>query len=75
MYETYIPTTTIQLRIGSGRDQPMLVPADGFMPNKCVFYIPMDKWNKLPYALRKVECYAVFKQRLKTFLFKSAFCC
>ena len=65
MYETYIPTTTIQLRIGSGRDQLMLVPADGFMPNKCVFYILMDKWNKLPYALRKVECYAVFKQRLK----------
>ena len=73
MYETYIPTTIIQLRTGRGRDQLMLVPADGFLPSKCVFYVLMGTWNKLPYTLRKVECYAVFKQRLKTFMFNSAF--
>ena len=69
---SYLPTTSMTLRLGHGRDRHMLVLR---LPTSdhCIFQKLCDTWNKLPYAIRALDSYSLFKKRLKTHFFKKAF--
>ena len=69
-FRNFEPSTTISLRIGSGRDTYMFdeSTSQNSIKNKLI-----TEWNKLPYVLRTVESLTTFKSKLKTFYFRAAF--
>ena len=69
-FRNFEPSTTISLRVGSGRDTYMFdeSTSQNSIKNKLI-----TEWNKLPYVLRTVESLTTFKSKLKTFYFRAAF--
>ena len=75
LFETYLPTTTINLRVGVGRDEYMLVHNSNHNADsrKNIFTKMTETWNNLPLTLRSIESRNAFKSNLKTHYFKLAY--
>ena len=69
----YIPTTTINLRIGPGRDTYMF--QNNFPPHKKSTICDQIKqeWNSLPLYIRQINTINTFKSQLKAHFFTEAF--
>ena len=74
-FARFYPTTSINLRVGYGRDQLMFerLPRDN--KKDSVFDKIIIEWNALPLHIRNTASVNIFKVKLKTFLFKHAFGC
>ena len=72
-FEMFRPTTSINLRIGQGRDNLMLKYTSMKFENKSLFSKLAFYWNRLPYAIRIIQSIDSFKSKLKTYLFKEAY--
>ena len=75
MFQSFFPTTSLNLRVGCSRDKLML-ETKFFCRNQpriCILQKLCTTWNKLPYTIRMKENFETFKQQLKTNLFKLAF--
>ena len=75
MFQSFSPTTSLNLRVGCGCNKLML-ETKFFCRNQpriCILQKICTTWNKLPYAVRMEENFETFKQQLKTHLFKLAF--
>ena len=75
LFETYQPTTTINLRVGVGWDEFMLVHNSNRNADsrKSTFTKMTKTWNNLPLTLHSIESQNVFKSNLKTHYFKLAY--
>ena len=75
LFETYQPTTTINLRFGVGRDEYILVHNSNHNADsrKNIFTKMTKTWNNLPLTLRSTESRNAFKSNLKTHYFKLAY--
>ena len=75
LFETYQPTTTINLRVGVGRDEYMLVHNSNHNADtrQSIFTKMTETWNNLPLTLRSIESRNAFKSNLKTHYFKLAY--
>ena len=75
LFETYQPTTTINLRVGVGRDEYMLVHNSNRNADsrKNIFTKMTETWNNLSLTLRSIESRNAFKSNLKTHYFKLAY--
>ena len=73
-FNLYQPTTTQNLRIGSGRDMLMLVYKNSVhnQLNNNLSKLTQT-WNSLPYEICSISAYAVFKKNLKTYYFREAY--
>ena len=62
-FKLYQPTTTQNLRIGSGREMLMLVYKNSVhnQLNNNLSKLTQT-WNSLPYEIRSISAYAVFKK-------------
>ena len=72
-FDKFNPTTPINLRIGSGRDQFMFKSLPREFRKDTIFDKLVQQWNSLPLSLRQVTSHTVYKTQLKTLLFKDAF--
>ena len=75
MFQLFSPTTSLNLWVGCGRDKLML-ETKFFCRNQpciCILQKICTTWNKLPYTVHMEENFEIFKQKLKTHLFKLAF--
>ena len=70
----YRPTITQNLRIGSGSDMLMLVYKNSVhnQLNNNLSKLTQT-WNSLPYEIRSISAYPVFKKNLKTYYFREAY--
>ena len=73
IFSCYQPTSNMALRVGSGRDDRMLMYSAGNLPYKCIFQRLLNAWNDLPYDLRNAETAFNFKKKLKTYYFSKAY--
>ena len=73
-FNLYQPTTTQNLRIGSGRDMLMLVYKNSVhnQLNNNLSKLTQT-WNSLAYEIRSISAYAVFKKNLKIYYFREAY--
>ena len=69
IFSCYQPTFNMALRVGSGRDDRMLMNSAGNLPYKCIFQRLLNAWNDLPYDLRNAETASNFKKKLENILF------
>ena len=65
----FVPTSSIVLREGSGRDKYMFQINANQNSQKTLFMLIKIEWNKLPLQIRKLSTVGLFKARLKTHLF------
>ena len=72
-YTLFCPTTAINLRTGCGRDQLMFRPISERHTKDSIFDKLVIEWNSLPLSIRSCHILTLFKEKLKTFLFKDAF--
>ena len=72
-FEIFEPTTSINLRIGQGRDNHMLRYPSMKFENKSLLSKLTFHWNRLPYNMRVIQSISNFKSQLKTHLFKKAY--
>lgn len=72
-FETFYPTTSINLRVGFGRDELMFKPLPTSTRKDTIFDKFTKEWNLLPFHIRTSNSVAIFKKKLKTFLFRDAF--
>ena len=75
MFQSLSSTTSLNLRVGCGRDKLMLETKlfCRNQPRICILQKICATWNKLPYTVCMEESFETFKQQLKTRLFKLAF--
>ena len=73
IFEDYVPTTNINLRIGIGRDQTMFKCWDRAYNHKLFYCKLITNWNSLPHDIRKIENLNTFKTKLKTYYFTKAY--
>jgi hypothetical protein len=71
--QDYEPTTSIDLRTGSGRDKEMFKCFPLFVNNRLLFSKLISVWNCLPLPLRLIESITDFKVRLKTHFIRLAY--
>ena len=72
-FDLFEPTTSTILRVGYGRDKFMFKPHTIKQQNRSIFSKLILNWNSLPYHIRTVKSLAIFKNNLKTHLFKQAY--
>ena len=75
MFQSFSPTTSLNLQVGCGHDKLML-ETKFFCRNQpriCILQKICATWNKLLYTVRMEENFKTFKQQLKTHLFKLSF--
>jgi hypothetical protein len=68
-FNKFIPTSSMTLREGSGRDKFMFTIDPHENKYKRLSTLIKRQWNDLPLDLRKCSCMETFKTRLKTRLF------
>ena len=68
-FEKFTPTTTIQLREGSGRDNYMFHVTLHENKKPGLFSKIKLQWNLLPLELRKCDNLELFKKKLKSHYF------
>ena len=72
-FQKYIPTSTMSLRIGSGRDNFMFdIHIPDHRKQTIIQQMKLD-WNSLPLDIRMTNNIARFKVQLKTHFFRIAF--
>ena len=75
MFQSFSPTTSLNLRVKCGHDKLML-ETKFFYRNQPLIYVLQKictTWNKLPHIVCMEENFETFEQQLKTHLFKLAF--
>ena len=72
-FTKFTPSTQINLRATSGRDDHMFSLDLNTVKSKNLLSIVKIQWNTLPYDLRKCTSYSLFKTKLKTKLFTECF--
>ena len=75
MFQSFSSTTSLNLWVGCSHDKLMLETKFFCrnQPHICILQKICTTWNKLPYAVHMEENFEIFKQQLKTHLFKLAF--
>jgi hypothetical protein len=72
-FATFTPTTSINLRIGRGRDVYMFQNEKTATRKTTLVHNIKEEWNCLPLHLRNTESISIFKKKLKTYYFNQAF--
>ena len=72
-FSKFTPSTQINLRKTSGRDDHMFSLDLNTVKSKNLLSIIKIEWNSLPCDLRKCDSYSLFKTKLKTKLFTDCF--
>ena len=72
-FKLYEPTSKASLREGVGRDRLMLKLPPIKQQNKSIFSKLILNWNSIPYNIRMIKSQPLFKQNLKTYLYKQAY--
>lgn len=72
-FKLFRPNTSIDLRIGAGRDGRMFANEQGLFPDKCIFRKLITTWNSLPFTLRTTPLFDSYKIQLKTYFFRQAY--
>ena len=67
---TFVPTSSMTLREGFGRDSFMFSIDGSEMNKQNITYLITKQWNSLPLQLRKITEISSFKKFLKTYLFE-----
>ena len=65
----FTPTSTMNLRDGSGRDKFMFSIDGSNLNSSRLTTLIKKQWNSLPIAIRKITTISTFKSKLKAFLF------
>ena len=72
-FNKFIPSTQINLRTTTGRDDFMFSCDLNTVKSKNLMSIIKVKWNSLPCELRKCASFPLFKSKLKTLIYNDCF--